>query len=58
MHLSLCKGAWTGASLGDVQGLRQSGPKVATCPAWIRRSAKPGVVELVLPGQALSKCSL
>lgn len=58
MHLSLCKGAWAGASFGDVQGLRQGGPKVVTCPAWIRRAAKPAVVELVLPGQALSKCSL
>ena len=35
----LCKGAWAGASFGDVQGLRQGGPKVATCPAWIRRAA-------------------
>lgn len=58
MHLSLCKGAWAGARFEDVQGLQQGGPRVATCPAWIRRAAKPVFVELVLPGQALSKCFL
>ena len=58
MHLPLCKGAWVGASFGDVQGLRQGDPRIATCPAWSRRAAKPVIVELVLPEQALSKCSL